>query len=277
MADDDLPREDPAPQDPWPSAPVSDDELPLDATREELYGPTIDQVPPEPVAADQLPDVDDPAATRADPPPVAPGGTSVLPVVPVVPDVPPTPPRWSARAQVPTPGVEEESDEPEWAPAPDRPRRDVFGPALIAIVALILLGVLGIGVYLLLRGNSDGSTDEVPPNPVGTATPTHTSAAPKTTKPGPTATTAAAMVAVPRVRGKTYAAAADQLTRAGLVPVRSDETSDELPAGQVIGTDPPENNQVPPGTTITVDVSTGPPPSPTAAPTTAPPPATPTA
>jgi serine/threonine-protein kinase len=80
------------------------------------------------------------------------------------------------------------------------------------------------------------------------------------------------VVTVPDVSGGDYDAAAAALTQIGLNPVRVDQPSSDVPAGDVIGTDPPAGTVVVEGFTVDVLVSTGPP-SPTppidASPTTA--------
>jgi len=193
------------------------------------------------------------AADEAD---AGPTGTSVLPPVPV----PTEPPRWSARAQVRPPDAEAEPAEGYWAQEEDEAPRGVLGPALIAVVALVLLGILAVGVWLLLRGGSSPVTP--PPSGEETTTapattpPTRTTAAPTVTAPAP--------IAVPKLQGQDYAAAAAALTNLGLVPKRSDEPNTTVPVGKVIDTDPPAGNLLPPGTTVVVSVSSG-------APTTRPP------
>jgi serine/threonine-protein kinase len=74
-------------------------------------------------------------------------------------------------------------------------------------------------------------------------------------------TTAAVVVTLPNLRGVDYPAAEDTLIALGLVPTRVDEISNELPAGQVLRTNP-EPGPVAVGTNVTVVVSAGPPPPP---------------
>lgn len=62
---------------------------------------------------------------------------------------------------------------------------------------------------------------------------------------------------VPALTGQTYEAAVDQLQELNLPATKVDKTDDEIPAGQVIETDPPAGEKVAEGTTITVFVSTG--------------------
>ena len=65
---------------------------------------------------------------------------------------------------------------------------------------------------------------------------------------------------IPNVQGDTYAQAARRRSRQlGLNPTESSAASATTPSGQVDHTDPPIGSQVPPGSTVTVFVSTGPP------------------
>jgi len=62
---------------------------------------------------------------------------------------------------------------------------------------------------------------------------------------------------VPVLTGMTYEQAVDELQQLTLPATRNDETSDTVPAGEVIRTDPPSGEVVPTSTPITVYVSTG--------------------
>ncbi len=64
-------------------------------------------------------------------------------------------------------------------------------------------------------------------------------------------------VSVPVVHGLSYDGAASRIESAGLTPSRIDQSSDTVPAGQVIGTDPAEGTTVVSGSTVQVFVSTG--------------------
>ena len=64
-------------------------------------------------------------------------------------------------------------------------------------------------------------------------------------------------VSVPVVHGLSYDGAASRIESAGLTPSRVDQSSDTIPAGQVIGTDPAEGTTVVSGSTVQVFVSTG--------------------
>src|SRR5271166_940331 len=67
-------------------------------------------------------------------------------------------------------------------------------------------------------------------------------------------------VAVPSVSSDTsYAQAQATLQAAGLAATEAQGNNPTVPAGQVINTSPPAGTPVPPGSTVTVNVSTGPP------------------
>jgi serine/threonine-protein kinase len=62
---------------------------------------------------------------------------------------------------------------------------------------------------------------------------------------------------IPVLTGSTYEQAVQQLQELGLPATRIDESSDSVPADQVIRTDPPNGEIVDTGTAVTVYVSTG--------------------
>jgi len=194
-----------------------------------------------------------------------------------------TPPEdraWAGRAGIPHPGGPGGPGGPpgdgppppdDWQPRdPDGGRR-WWMPILVGVIALVLLGVLAFGLWLILRG--DGSADPTPAPTPTTAAPTTarpTTAAPTTTAPSPTATTPTA-VPVPDVEGLTVLEAGEALSDAGLSARLSYVDSDQ-PAGTVIATDPEIGTQVKTGATITLIVSTGRTTPPTTEPPTSPPP-----
>jgi hypothetical protein len=133
-------------------------------------------------------------------------------------------------------------------------------PILVGVIALILLGVLAFGIWLILRG--DGGTPEPTVTSSAPASATPTTVAPTTSSPSPTAT-APATVKVPEVEGRSVLDAGQILSDVGL-PARLTYVDSAEPAGTVIGSDPDAGSEVKPGTTITLEVSLGP----TTAPTT---------
>ncbi|KSU65103.1 protein kinase domain-containing protein [Arthrobacter sp. NIO-1057] len=69
---------------------------------------------------------------------------------------------------------------------------------------------------------------------------------------------AAETVEVPSVTGMSYSAAQRQLQNAGLAVAKGQELTDSSVAGTVLSQDVAANSEVAPGTTVTLDVSTGP-------------------
>ena len=62
---------------------------------------------------------------------------------------------------------------------------------------------------------------------------------------------------VPDITGKSFDFAAQELGQIKLIPRRTDVFNDDIPAGSVVSTDPTVGTQVPPGASITVQVSRG--------------------
>ncbi|MEV4621663.1 PASTA domain-containing protein [Asanoa sp. NPDC049573] len=180
---------------------------------------------------------------------------------------PPVDRAWAGRAGIPEPGGPggPPDDGPPsgggWQPSDGGGRR-WWMPILVGIIALILLGVLAFGLWLILRG--DGSTPAPTPTTSAPAptTAAPTTVAPTTSSPSPTVTTPAA-IEVPEVEGRSVLEAGQVLSDAGL-PARLTYVASDEPAGTVVGSDPPAGAQVKPGTTVTLQVSLGP----TTAPTT---------
>jgi hypothetical protein len=251
-------QEDPAeqPDAPRPGAePAPSDETapiaPVDA------GGPSPELPTPPTA---VPPTD---VTAESPTPLGPAST--LPTAPTPPPRPPDataiePPRWAARARVPTPKAEDDYTD-QW---PVEQPRTALLPVLLTIVIMLLLGVFGVGIWLLLS-NRPAPIAPVPP-PVSTSGTTTQVTTEATTPDTATASASptASPVAVPDVVGQDYADAAAALTAAGLEPNRQDQFSDTVPAGTVIAVDPPAGTSVAPGTVINVFVSMGPQPTPTA-------------
>ncbi|WP_334121262.1 protein kinase domain-containing protein [Glutamicibacter sp.] len=69
---------------------------------------------------------------------------------------------------------------------------------------------------------------------------------------------AAETVQVPSVTGMSYSAAQQQLQNAGLAVAKGQELTDSSVAGTVLSQDVAANSEVAPGTTVTLDVSSGP-------------------
>ena len=180
-------------------------------------------------------------------------------------------PRWSARAQVPVRGGDdEELPTSEWSGGPPR---SVMLPVLITLAVLILLSLIGLGIWLIVRDRDGGPAT---PSPTGPSL-APTSVTPTTRRPTPPATTAPvttapALVAIPTLRGRDGDAAATLLTGLGFFVEKRQQADATMEAGKVIGTEPAAGAEVLPGSKVIVVVSTGAPlpPSPTAPPTTSP-------
>ncbi|MEU0553543.1 PASTA domain-containing protein [Dactylosporangium sp. NPDC006015] len=180
-------------------------------------------------------------------------------------------PRWSARANVPQPGdpsLRPAAAPEEWIEEEDPYQgRSWFTPVIIGIVALVLVGALSFGLYLIYQATADGDnapSDQLPvPTVAGSSvvpspTPQPTTAAP--TSEAPTATTAAAptSVTIPPLTGNTLAQATIKLQQLGLEVKVVRRADDSVQPGEVAGTDPGAGEIVAPGETITLFVATEP-------------------
>ncbi|MGB2571374.1 PASTA domain-containing protein [Micromonospora citrea] len=192
--------------------------------------------------------------------------TRPLPPTDAGPSTEPAPTVWSGRAGVPPPRPAEYQPA-EWYGEEQRPGR-WWMPILLGILALLLLGALGAGIWLALRAADERDDDPTPPPlptsaPATTAAPT--SAAPTTEPPSTAPTTAAARVPMPPLVGQSRATAERILDRIGLsYRVESRESAEQAP-GTVIETDPEAGEPVRPGEDeVTLVVATAPSPSPSA-------------
>jgi cytoskeletal protein RodZ len=169
---------------------------------------------------------------------------------------------WAGRAEVRAPRPSRE----DWAtsawdgeppPPPGEQQRKWWMPIVVGIVALVLLGALGWGIYLI-SSSDDG--DQAP------STPATATEAPETTKPTSTAPTTTppttkttepptTAVTVPALVGLSEEDAQQALVRRGLT-FRVINRSGDAPAGTVIDSDPAEGQEVPPGTVVTLVVAT---------------------
>jgi hypothetical protein len=230
----------------------------------------------------------DPDATAADTPPVA---DATQPVIA---------PRWAARASVPPDAPDDlnypalgAEDHPATAkPAPvSEEERSGLSPAVIALIVLVLLAILGTGLWLIFRNSSStpipapsgqqgtapattaAPTESATPAPTPSATTATTPAAPPTTAvpapPPPTPTQAPATVTVPRLVGLPEAQAKQRLTDLGLTFQVEYQQADGKKTGTVLSSNPAEGAQVPKGTRVTLIVAAAPastPPSPAVVP-----------
>jgi hypothetical protein len=174
---------------------------------------------------------------------------------------------WSGRAEVrtPPPVPPDATAVGGWAPvAAEPPSRRWWLPILVGVAALLLVGLVGAGVYALTSGGDD---DPAPVASAPAAAPT--SVAPTTESPSPEPTTPSPtpeeQVSVPEVVGLTSAEARRALDDAGLTYRLRFRESDEEP-GTVLDSRPSVGEQVEPGSRVELIIARA---EPTTAPTTA--------
>ncbi len=175
---------------------------------------------------------------------------------------------WAGRAEVRAPRADPYGADPygpgaasDWsAGPPSEPRGKWWLPIVIGIVGLVLLALLGWGIYLIAQHQGNDST----PAPAPTVAPTPTVAAPTTAPTTAAPTTAAAPtttapspeeVGVPALRGLTQDAAQQALSSRGLSARLKFRATTEAPPGTVIDSDPAEGQDVPPGSVVTLFIA----------------------
>jgi hypothetical protein len=170
---------------------------------------------------------------------------------------------WAGRAEVrpPRPGQADYGVGSDWDAAPPvEPQGRWWMPILVGVIALILLGLLGWGIYLITQGSEGGDETPAPVTsvPAPAVTTTEPTTAPTTTQPTTTPTTTEpatpAEVTVPALIGLTRADAQEALQRRGL-RVRVISMPSDATAGTVIDSDPPEGRQVPADTQVTLVIA----------------------
>ncbi|RKN46500.1 PASTA domain-containing protein [Micromonospora endolithica] len=170
------------------------------------------------------------------------------------------PPAWSGRAEVPSPRPEDYREPADWY-AEEAAGRPWWLPILWGVLALLLLALLGGGLWLALRSADDEPAPPVTPSvsptraSPRTEAPT-TSAAPTTGSPSAAPTTAAAEVPMPPVVNLPLATAQAILDRTGLAYEVEYRISDR-PAGTVLETDPEAGEPVSEDEEVTLVVSRG--------------------
>ena len=164
------------------------------------------------------------------------------------------PAAWSGRAEVPSirPGDDRELAAGDWY-GEEQPGRPWWLPILWGIVLLLLLGLIGVGVWLARQAVDD---DGPAPQPPTAAPPTTRSTSPTPRSPSPAPTTSAASVhlPLPPLVGRSEAAARAVLDRLGL-DQRVEYRPSEEPAGTVIATDPEAGELVEVGDEVTLVVA----------------------
>ncbi|MCW3842426.1 PASTA domain-containing protein [Micromonospora yasonensis] len=188
--------------------------------------------------------------------------------------LPPTPPAWSGRAGVPTRLAAYQEPGAEWY-AEEQAARRWWMPILLGILALLLIALIGVGVWLALRAAERNPGPAPLPTPVPT-TASATSAAPSSSPPTTSASPTSAEVPMPPLVGLPESAARVILDRLG-VDYRVRTRASDRPAGTVIETDPAAGELIADGQRVTLVVAqrtapttgagTPPPTAPTATPT----------
>lgn len=172
---------------------------------------------------------------------------------------------WSGRATVRPPGPErEEYDGDEWVPArleEEPPAGRWWMPIVFGVVGLLLLALLGYGIYLIAQNSAD-EVKTPQPTPARTQT-TTTETTPPTTEPTtPPETTVATTeptdteATVPALRGMPFEDAKAALERSGL-SYRVIQLPSDAEPGTVIDCDPAEGQVVPPDSKVTLVVAAG--------------------
>ncbi|MEU7903773.1 PASTA domain-containing protein [Actinoplanes sp. NPDC049118] len=171
-------------------------------------------------------------------------------------------PAWSGRAGVrPRPGY---ADDADWSTMPPgEPNGKWWMPIVVGIVALLLLALLGWGIYLIVQ--STGEDAGTPPAVTASAAPPPTvepttaapSTAPATTEPTRSVAPSPTDITVPALKGLSSDEARAALDRKRLSYRLRFVTSDS-PAGTVIDSDPAEGQQVPADTVITLIIAAAP-------------------
>ena len=176
-----------------------------------------------------------------------PDGTSVMPAAQ---DWAEQDRAWAGRAAVrPKRPDEYGTTVGDWeaVPPPDEPRGKWWMPILVGILALLLLALLGWGIYLIVQNSDDGAET---PAPVPSVT------APVTTEPttAPTTQPTETEVTVPALIGLSQQEAQQALDRRGL-NYRLIFRPSDAPAGTVIDSDPGEGQEVPPDTQVALVIA----------------------
>lgn len=175
-------------------------------------------------------------------------------------------PVWSGRAGVrpPRPSARDDFTRTDWAAVPaDEPRGKWWMPIVVGIVALVLLGLLIWGIYLIAQatGTDEDPTPAVTPSVVAPATTQPTteppSTAPTTTEPISSPPPPPSDITIPALKGLSTDEARAALDRKGLSYRLRFVTSDS-PPGTVIDSDPTEGQQVPADTVITLIIAAKP-------------------
>ncbi|MEV4662472.1 PASTA domain-containing protein [Micromonospora echinofusca] len=213
----------------------------------------------EPDRTQPLPRPDRRAADAGDATrPVPVDGTAPLDRTAAMPPERSGPAAWSGRAEV-RPAGPADQPETEWY-AEDQGARRWWLPILWGVIVLLLVGLLGVGLWLALQpGDDDPSGPEPSPSPSVTraspTTPAPTSAAPTSASPSASPSPSVpAELPMPPVVNLPLATAQAILDDVGLGHRVEYETSDR-PAGTVIRSEPAAGELVPRDEEVTLVVA----------------------
>ncbi|MEU4476714.1 PASTA domain-containing protein [Micromonospora sp. NPDC023966] len=232
-------------------------------------------IPPEPAGAEDVEATRamprEPAGDATRPLPRGDGGAGARRPVDATTRQEPVGPAWSGRAGVPPPrpaGYPEPAT--EWYTEEQASRR-WWMPILLGLLALLLIALIGLGVWLALRAADRGAEPGLSPSAVPSTAP-QTSAAPSSSPPSsPPTTTAAAEVPMPPLVGLPESAARAALDRLG-VDYRVRRRASDQPPGTVIDTNPAAGEPIAERDRVTIVVAEPAEKPTTAAATTTPPP-----
>jgi hypothetical protein len=261
MSDDQERRPDPRPDDTRPHQPFDDDSTRVGGIHPD-GDPRSGDVPAD--RTRQMPPIAGDDATVVTPHGQQPDGTAVMPVAE---DWAAQEAAWAGRATVRPPrAADYGTTAADWdalPPPEEEPRGKWWMPILIGIIALLLLALLGWGIYLILQNSDDAETPAPQPSVSAPATtePTTTppTTEPTTTRPTttpPTTQPTETAVTVPALVGLSQQDAQQALDRRGLTYRLIFRSSDDAPAGTVIDSDPAEGQEVPPDTQVTLVIAT---------------------
>jgi hypothetical protein len=219
---------------------------------------------------EQTPRVDDPTAVS--PGPARPDATSIMPPVDAEPAWGAAEAPWSGRAEVRPPRSGEYPSTDWTTEPPAEPPSKWWMPIVIGILALVLLALLGVGIWLIVRAQNKADTTPAPAISVtapATARPTTQDTTQAATTQPTTAAPTVPAVTIPALRGMSQDAAREALSRRGLSSRLRFVNSTDASPGTVIDSDPAEGQQVPPDTVVTLVIAaqpqTTPPPTTTGA------------
>lgn len=174
---------------------------------------------------------------------------------------------WSGRAAVrgPRPGTSTYEQQDDWAAPTVRQSRDRWWmPILVGIILLILLGLLGWGIYIIVQNSGGNDEPAVTTSSAASVSASASASASPSSEPATTQATTepTGAIPIPALKGLAVDDAKNALKAQNLRYRLIYQPSDS-PAGTVIDSDPAEGQEVPPDTTVTLVVASAPTSSPT--------------